>query len=265
MIAFFLVPSLDVIRRSFMNSSGTQFVGFDNYSTVLTNEAFLLALGNTAKFMLVCVPLLLALSLSIALYLRKVTAFRKFLKMTILVPLAIPVFTAAILMNITFDSSGIANGILNAIGVPAVSWLDTDAAFWILVGNYVWRNLGYCTVLWLAALSCIPEEVYEAARIDGAGTWQITSKVVVPLLIPSSAVVTVLSIINAFKVYREAYLVSGSYPHDSIYMLPHLFNNWFASLSMNKLAAAGVLLGMALIVIVCCLFKAWNRSDGIER
>lgn len=262
---FFLIPSLDVVRRSFFSTSGERFVGLDNYSTVLSNDAFLLAAGNTARFMLVCIPVLLALSLVFALLLRRSTPFHRLMKTALLVPLAIPAFTAALLITVTFDASGIANGALALVGAPPVSWLDTDAAFWVLVGNYLWRNLGYCVVLWLAALSCIPERLVEAARIDGATSWQITRRITLPLLAGSVPVIAILAIVNAFKVYREAYLVAGSYPHESMYMLPHLFNNWFATLSVGKLAAGGVVLGAVLLVVVCILFKAWDRSDRGSR
>ena len=248
-----------------MSSSGEKFVGLDNYSTVLTNDAFALAAGNTAKFMLICIPILLTLSLFIALFLRKSTPFRKLMKTAVLIPLAIPVFTVALLMNITFDANGIANGILTFFGLSPVAWMNTDMAFWVLVGNYIWRNIGYCIVLWLAALACIPDNYHEAARIDGANAWQITSRITIPLLLPSFSVVLILLVINAFKVYREAYLVSGNYPNESIYLLPHLFNNWFATLSVTKLAAGGLLLGLVLFVIVCILFRAWNRKDKAKQ
>lgn len=265
LLVFFLVPSIDVLRLSFLDNTGTNNVGLDNYSALFANEAFLLASANTVKFMLVCIPILLVASLAIALFLRKSTPFRKLMKTAILVPLAIPTFTAALLISITFDSSGIANGLLNFFGLAPVRWLDSDMAFWVLVGDYIWRNLGYCVVLWLAALVCISDDLYDAARIDGASSRQIVFRVTIPLLLPSGAVVLVLAIINAFKVYREAYLVSGNYPHESMYLLPHLFNNWFSTLSISKLAAGGVMLAAVLFVIVCILHKAWSKNDRGER
>lgn len=262
---FFLAPSLDVARRSLANPSGTEFVGLDNYATVLSNEAFRLAALNTAKFMAVCIPILLIASLTVALFLRKSTPFKALMKTALLLPLAIPVFSAALLMSVTFDAEGIANGILAFFGFGPVAWMGTDAAFWVLAASYVWRNLGYCIVLWLAALSCIPETLYEAARVDGANSRQIAVRITLPLLAPSCAVVVVLAIINAFKVYREAYLVAGNYPHESMYLLPHLFNNWFASLSTAKLAAGGVLLGLVLFLVVCLLFRSWAKQVRADR
>lgn len=263
--AFFLAPFLDVVRRSFTDTSGERFVGLDNYASVIGNDAFALAAGNTALFMLACIPPLLSLSLGLALLLRRASPFRRLMKTALLVPLAIPVFTTALLMGVTFDASGMANGVLADLGMEPVAWLTSDTAFWVLVGDYVWRNLGYCVVLWLAALSCIPESLYEAARVDGASSARIATRITAPLLAPSFPVVLTLAVVNAFKVYREAYLVAGSYPPQSIYLLPHLFNNWFASLSVGKLAAAGVLLAAALLAIVLVLFHAWGTMDEGRR
>lgn len=258
---FFLVPFLDMVRRSFLSASGERFAGWDNYAAVLGNEAFLLAAGNTAKFMLACIPVLLALSLALALAVRESTPFRRLAKTAFLVPCAVPVYAAALLAGLAFDARGMVNGVLAAWNVHPVAWLTSDAAFWVLVASYVWRNLGYCVVLWLAALSCIPEHVFEAARIDGARPATVLRRVTLPLAGPSVPVVSVLAVVNAFKVYREAYLVAGNYPHESMYLLPHLFNNWFASLSLEKLAAGSVLLALTLLVFICVLFLAWNSQD----
>lgn len=262
-LVFFVVPFFDVFRRSFLNNSGDSFVGLANYSSVLTNEAFYLAASNTLKFMLVCIPTLIVLSMLFAIFIRRNTLFCRVVKTTMLIPLAIPVFTVAVLISITFDFNGIANGILNFFGFEPISWLETDAAFWVLVGNYIWRNLGYCIILWLAAMACIPESIYDAAKIDGANAFQVFRRITLPSLLPSFFVVTILAIINSFKVYREAYLVAGNYPHESIYLLPHLFNNWFASLSIAKQSAGGVLLCLFLSLIVFLLYKAWNKKDEI--
>lgn len=262
LIAFFVVPTADVVRRSVFNDANTSFVGADNYIGIVDNEAFCLAAMNTARFMLVCIPILLALSLAAALLLRSATPLRRFVRSTLLVPLAIPAFTGALLISVIFDSSGLANSLLVTFGLSPIPWLESDAAFWVLVADYLWKNLGYCVILWLAALACIPEELYEAARVDGANRWQCFARVTLPLLVPSFFVVAVLSIINAFKVYREAYLVAGSYPHESMYLIPHLFNNWFADLSFGKLAAASTVLLAVLTAVVSVLFFVWRKSGA---
>lgn len=262
LLVFFALPMLDTVQRSFMNDAGTAFAGFGNYAEVVQNEAFRLATFNTLKFMGICVPLLLVVSLALAIFLSKLTPFRKVMRSVLLLPLAIPTFTAAVLVSVTFDSSGLLNGILGAFGLPGFSWLDSDLVFWVLVGDYLWKNIGYCVVLWLAALSCVPRELLEAALVDGASRWQRFVRVTLPLLRPSLAVVAILAIINGFKIYREAYLVAGSYPPDSIYLIPHLFNNWFSAFSLGKLSAASVILSLALSAAVAALVIAWQRSGG---
>lgn len=262
LLVFFALPMLDTVQRSFMNDAGTAFSGFGNYAEVVQNEAFRLATFNTLKFMGICVPLLLVVSLALAIFLSKLTPFRKVMRSVLLLPLAIPTFTAAVLVSVTFDSSGLLNGILGAFGLPGFSWLDSDLVFWVLVGDYLWKNIGYCVVLWLAALSCVPRELLEAALVDGASRWQRFVRVTLPLLRPSLAVVAILAIINGFKIYREAYLVAGSYPPDSIYLIPHLFNNWFSAFSLGKLSAASVILSLALSAAVAALVIAWQRSGG---
>ena len=105
--------------------------------------------------------------------------------------------------------------------------MGTGTAFWVLTGTYLWKNCGYTSILWTAGLEAIPVDQYEAARVDGAGTWQQFWHITWPELQPTLALTLILSLLNAFKVFREAYLVAGRYPQQSIYLLQHLFNNWF--------------------------------------
>ncbi|BCK00956.1 hypothetical protein bsdcttw_39960 [Anaerocolumna chitinilytica] len=119
--------------------------------------------------------------------------------------------------------------------------MNTDKAFYVLVFSYLWKNTGYDMVLWLSGLNGINPSLYEAADADGAGAWQKFRYITFPLLTPSLFMIGILSFINSFKVYREAYLISGNYPHESIYLLQHLFNNWFTSLDIQKMSAAAVL------------------------
>lgn len=131
----------------------------------------------------------------------------------------------------------------------------------MLVISYIWRNLGYDIVLWLAGLSTIPESLYEAAKVDGAGAWKCFTKINCPNLLPSLFTIVVLSLLNGFKVFREAYLVAGDYPQENMYLLQHLFNNWYRDLAMDKMAAAAVVTGIAIMVLVLLLQKAWERED----
>lgn len=260
-LVFVCIPFLDVVRRSFLNAMGTEFAGMENYKNVLTNQAFWQAARNTLRFMAVCVPLLLALSLLCALGLRacKAGRLRECLKTTFLFPLAVPVASVVLLWRLFFDRGGFWNEILKLLGASPVDWLHSGAAFGVLVFTYLWKNMGYDMILWLAGLADIPHEQYEAARIDGAGRRQCFFFVTLPQLSASVLVITVLSVINCFKVFREAYLIAGDYPHESIYMLQHLFNNWFAVLDIQKMAAGAVLLALLLMGL---LWPLWQKSRG---
>lgn len=130
-----------------------------------------------------------------------------------------------LLWQLLFHDSGLVNHLLTTCGGHAISFMNSPAAFWVLVGTYLWKNVGYDMILWLAGLDSIPESLYEAARVDGAGTWKSFWQITVPSLLPTFGLVGVISLLNSFKVFREAYLVAGSYPHESMYLLQHLFNN----------------------------------------
>lgn len=256
---FYLVPFLDVVRRSFVQASGGRFCGADNYKIVLGNAAFQLAAKNTARFILVCLPLLLLLSLLLALLVNGLgVRLKAAFKSAFLLPMAIPAASVVLLWKLMFDTHGFVNGIADWLGLAPVDWMNTDAAFAVLVFSYIWKNLGYTLVLWMAGLASVPQDVYEAAQIDGAGRLVRFFKITLPLIKPMIFTIVVLSLLNSFKVFREAYLVSGGYPQESIYLLQHLFNNWFLDLSVDKMAASSVLLALVIGIFVAVLEHSWE-------
>lgn len=260
---FYLVPFLDVFRRSFVTAIGNRFCGLKNYRTVFANAAFRLAAGNTLKFLAVCLPLLLLLSFLAAVGLSEVKKNEKLyavLKGAYLVPLAIPTASVVLLWKLVFDRHGFLNGVLDMAGIAGEDWMNSGAAFGVLVFSYVWKNMGYVMVLWLAGLASVPETLYEAARVDGAGKWDCFFHITVPLIRPAIFMIVVISLLNSFKVFREAWMVAGSYPEDSIYLLQHLFNNWFRDLSMDRIAAAAVLLCIAVSGLIWMLQRCWESS-----
>ncbi len=263
---FVLAPFAETVRRSFTNALGTQSVGLANYRSVLQNSAFQLAAGNTARFLCICVPLLLAASLLLALMVRPLNRTRgqtsRTFKTAYLLPMAVPVASIALFWEVLFAQKGIVNAWLEALGAQTVDFMGTGAAFWVLIGTYLWKNSGYDMILWLAGLDGIPDSLYEAAAVDGATRVQTFFHVTLPQLTPTLGLVAVLSLLNTFKVFREAYLVAGSYPHESIYLLQHLFNNWFLSLDLGRLTAAAVLVAAALLVIVIPLQFVLKGDDG---
>ena len=259
---FWLLPYVDVIRRSFFGALNGVFTGLMNYQMIFTNQAFLLAGKNTLRFFGICITLLVVLSLAASVLLNGLGKNQKqLMKTAFLFPMAIPVASVAILWKVLFNGQGLLNHFLEMLSLKSIDWLNTKASFWVLVISYIWRNLGYDIVLWLAGLSTIPESLYEAAKVDGAGAWKCFTRITWPNLLPSLFTIVVLSLLNGFKVFREAYLVAGDYPQENMYLLQHLFNNWYRDLAMDKMAAAAVVTGIAIMVLVLLLQKAWERED----
>lgn len=253
--AFVLIPFLDVARRSFLTAMGDSFVGIENYKTVIGNEAFQLAARNTARFLFTCIPLLMVISLGTAVMVYGLKWMKELVKTIFLFPMAVPIASIVVLWRLVFDQNGYLNGFLSMMNLQTTDWMNSSSAFYVLVGSYLWKNTGYDMILWLTGLSGISDSLYEAAKIDGAGRWQCFRYITAPLLKPSAVMIGVLSLVNSFKVFREAYLIAGDYPHKSIYMLQHLFNNWFVSLDMQKMSAASVMLALLTAMIIIGVHK----------
>ena len=255
--AFVLIPFGDVIRRSFYTALSGQFCGLQNYTRVLKNQAFLLAAKNTFLFIIVCLPILLGASLLIALAMYSFTYLERY-KALYLLPMAMPAATIVLVWKLLFAKQGFLNG---SIGTE-IDFLHTEAAFFVLLGTYVWKNIGYTMVLWLASLKAIPTELTEAAKVDGAGCLKCFFYIILPCLKGGLYTITVFSFLNAFKVFREAYLVNGAYPPEEIYMLQHLFNNWYINLDFDKMAAGAVLAAVVLGSVAICLKRLWDKEEN---
>lgn len=264
---FVCLPFLDVIRRSFVTVVTQKWVGVHNYRLIFENQAFLLAVKNTLRFTAVCLPILIGLGLFLAIQLSRLRKIQ-FLKSCFLFPMAIPAATIVLVWRMVFSKQGFLNLLLHSLHLisqeRAIDYMSTKAAFWVLVFSYVWKNLGYTIVLWLAGIFSIPTDIIDAARVDGASERQCFWQVIFPNLKGTLYTITVLSFLNSFKVFREAYLVAGSYPHESMYLLQHLFNNWFVNLELDKMAAAAVCVGTVLFFFILLLQRFWDQ-DGRER
>lgn len=255
-VIFVILPFGDVIKRSFFSAVTGNWQGLNNYRLVFENVAFMRAAWNTLRFMVCCLPLLIIIGFLVALLL---TGGRRPgpVKTLFLFPMAIPAAVVVLVWKMVFEQGGILGQIL---GRPE-GFMGDGSAFWVLVFSYLWKNLGYTIVLWIAGIASLPVSLFEAARVDGAGEAAILWRILLPNLKGVLYTITVLSFLNSFKVFREAYLVAGSYPHESIYLLQHLFNNWFVKLEMDKLAAAAVCLGIFLFAVILLFYHFWGREE----
>ncbi|MBH5316197.1 sugar ABC transporter permease [Paenibacillus sp. GSMTC-2017] len=252
---FYLIPFIQGVIYSFMNSTTDgSFVGFDNYKELLTSESFRKASANTLLFTGVSVPLILIISLMIAMLLNQNIFMRKWIRTAYVLPLVVPVASIVMIWQILFDWNGSVNNLLHGLGVDRMDWMKSEWARGVLSVAYLWKNVGYNIILFLAGLQSIPKDYYETADLEGAGRFHKLTSITLVYLTPTMCFVVLMSIINSFKIFRETYLIAGDYPHDSIYMMQHYMNNMFFSLDVQKLTAAATLMVLCILIIVLGMF-----------
>lgn len=251
---FYVIPFGQSIILSLQDRADQHFT-LMNYQEIFQSGSFHKAAANTALFTLISVPIIVLLSLGIALMLNQRVFGRKAMRTAYVLPLVVPVASLVLLWQILFDWNGTVNAILQHFGSKRVDWMQSDAAIWVVILMYVWKNLGYNVILFLAGLQNIPDQYYEIANMEGAGPIRKLFGITFIYLTPTTFLVLLMSIVNSFKVFRETYLVAGAYPHDRIYMLQHYMNNMFLSLDVQKLSAAAVLMAVAILILVLVLFR----------
>ncbi|MCL2539231.1 MAG: sugar ABC transporter permease [Oscillospiraceae bacterium] len=262
---FYIVPFGVTIAKTLSGGAvGFSYVGLSNYVSVLNSEAFRLAAGNTFKFIGVGVPLLLISSLFAALLLntgiRGVDGFRA----AYVLPLVLPAASVIMVFQILFETGGVFNYTLVKLGFDPINFLHSGNAFWVLLLLYIWKNIGYGIILMLGGLTQIPKEYYEAARADGANGYTCLVRITLPLMAPTFIFVTVISIVGAFKSFREAFALAGAYPDKSIYMLQHFMNNNFARLNYPRLSVAAVLTFLVIFAFVLVLFMRRDKGGVLD-
>ena len=255
-LLFYVGPFAQVVWDSLSQGTGKSqlFVGLENYSQMFQNRMFLLAFGNSLLFLGVGLPAILLLSLALALFFKEQAQRFPLLRTVFLLPYVMPVAGTVLLIDLLFSEQGLANQLLLALGLPLGDWLQSPAAFWVMLLLYLWKSAGYSVVLLLAGLMAIPPDHYAVAQVEGAGRLQAFRYVTLPQLWYALFIAFVFSLINAFKCFREIFLVGGEHPHQSVYMLQHFINNAFQNLNYQRLSVASVLL---FCVIALALGLCW--------
>lgn len=254
-LIFFIVPFGVVIWYSLLdNPVNKVFVGLQNFITTISNEAFQIAVKNTILFSLQAVPLAVILSLGLAVLLDCKIAFRSQLRTCLLSPMMVPVASVMLVWRILFDY----HGIWNEWFQTSVDWLKSNSGQFVILLLFLWKNLGYNMILFLASLSSIPKDAVEVAVLEGASSLRLFFKIKLRYLSPALFFVTLMSFVNSFKVFREVYIMTGDYPYESLYLLQHFINNTFRTLDYQKMSAAAVLISIAMIIIIGVLFLAEN-------
>lgn len=259
-LLFFVLPFIVVIYYSFLDNPIEQnFVLFQNFKNVFGNFSFRQAALNTFKFSMTAVPLAVLLSLMLAIILDQKIPFKSQMRTFFLSPLMVPIASIILIWQVLFHYNGIVNSALEFFGGGKIDWLKSSYAQVVIVLLFLWKNLGYNMILFMAALGNIPKEILEVAHLENAGPWTTFIHIKLRYLSSTILFVTIMSLINSFKVFREIYLMTGDYPFDSIYMLQHFMNNMFLKLDYQKLSAAAIIMCIVMIIIIGLLFLVENH------
>ena len=257
---FYIIPFAVIIFYSMVdNPISKNFVLLDNYKRVAQNAAFKTAVTNTAVFSAIAVPLAVVLSLILAMVLDTKLPFRSQFRTFFLSPMMVPVASIVLIWQVLFHYNGAINEVLLSLGGGKIDWMKSQYSQIVIIILFLWKNLGYNMILFMAALASIPRDILEVARLESATPLQTFFFIKLRYLSSTILFVTIMSLINSFKVFREIYLLTGDHPYDSIYMLQHFMNNAFASLDYQRLSAAAIMMSLVMIVIIGTLFLVENH------
>lgn len=272
---FFGVPVLAALALSLTDFDiyaladidNLRFVGLGNYIALLKNPLFWKALGNTFYFVLVGVPLSIAASLGAALLLHsKVARMRPFFRTALFAPVVTTVVAVAVIWRYLFHTQyGMVNWGLSSLGIAPVDWLGDPAwAMPTIILFAVWKNFGYNMIIFLAGLQAIPEDLYEAARIDGASGWRQFRHVTLPMLGPLLLLVGILTMAGYFQMFAEPYVMTQGGPLQStVSVLYLMYEEGFKWWNLGNASAVAFLLFVIMTSITSGLL--WlARKRGVE-
>ena len=243
-----------------------RFVGLENYAQVLTRPLFWQALGNTAYFVVLGVPLSIALSLGGAVLLQsKLARFKPLFRTALFAPVVTTLVAVAVVWRYLFHVRyGWVNQILGSIGVSPIDWLgDPHWSMPAIIVFAAWKNFGGNMIIFIAALQAIPEDLYEAARLDGAGAWAQFRYITVPMLGPTLLMVSILTIAGYFQLFAEPYVMTQGGPLQStVSVLYLMYEEGFRWWNLGQASAVAFVL-FAIIVVVTRGLLAFARRRGV--
>ncbi|PTX60301.1 carbohydrate ABC transporter membrane protein 1 (CUT1 family) [Melghirimyces profundicolus] len=251
---FMLYPVLFSVWLTFHDwniiSPDIPFVGLENYQRLIGDELFFKSLWNTLRFILVNIPIQITLALLLAVALNQPIKGRGFFRGAYF----LPVVTSGVVISFLWawmlsTDDGIINELLGFFGIAPVPWLTSETwAIPSLAWVAAWKNLGYYVVIFLAGLQGIPKNLYEAARIDGAGSLQQFFRITLPMLNPAMLLVVILSTINGFQLFTEPFIMTGGGPaNSSLSVVMYIYKNAFQNLDMGYAATIGLVLAFMIL------------------
>ena len=268
LLVFYGIPFVGGIWYSITDGRvENSFVGFANYISVWNNPMFQTGLKNTMELSLICAPLLFLLSFLLAAGLHRIRPAGGFFRSSVLMPYLMPSSAILIIWLMWFDFAGPVNRILTLLGGTRIDWLKGAESRIPVILLFLWKNLGFCVVIFMSALQSIPESLYEYATLEGASFLKQTFRITLPLAIPSAFLVAILSFVNAFRIFKEVYFMAGAYPDEPLlYTLQNYMNNMYSNLNYQKVTTAAYIFALIVLALFGLLFisqrQALKRLNG---
>ncbi|GAB2493463.1 sugar ABC transporter permease [Luteococcus sediminum] len=264
---FTVVPIIGSLVLAFFSwdiISSPRFVGLQNFQTLATSPTIRVSFLNTFGFVLVAVALQIAVALGLAVLVqsRMPGWLRAFFRSVFFFPLILSAASVSLIMSYLFNEDfGTVNKILGLLGASPVPWLtSTTGAMVVTVLVYVWQNFGFTFLLFIGGLSSIPRDVYEAADIDGASTWNRFWRLTLPLISPTMLVASVMAIISALQIFDQPYVLTRGGPGDSTRTaVMVIYQSAFQELHFGLAAAIGLVLMLIIMFVTWLQFRLSRR------
>ena len=264
-VAAFLISLTDFDIYALADLGNLRFVGFGNYLKLVQTPLFWQALGNTLYFVVAGVPLSIGASLGAALLLHsRLARFKPFFRTALFAPVVTTLVAVAVIWRYLFNTRyGLLNFALGGIGIDPIDWLgDPHWAMPAIILFAIWKNFGYNMIIFLAGLQSIPEELYEAAQIDGASIWRQFRSVTLPMLSPVVLLVSILTIAGYFQLFAEPYVMTQGGPLQStVSVLYFMYEEGFKWWNLGSASAVAFVLFL-LIFAVTALQLRGKRWTG---
>lgn len=261
-VIFFMIPMIFIFYYAMVdNPISSNFVGLKNFIDIWSNDIFIKAMTNTVSFMAISITAMIVLSLTLAMLLNMPLYLRNILRTLFMIPLIVPSASVLMVWNLFFNYNGSLNSIVTSLGYSPVDWMNSSYSRMLVIFFFIWKNIGYCMVLFIAALQNVPIELYEAASIDGASHWHKFRHITLINILPTVFFVFIISISNSFRIFREIFLISGEYPYEDIYMIQHYINNLFNVMDYQKLAVSAIYLMMFIGLLVVSWYFVDKKID----
>ena len=259
---FYVIPYIMCIYSSFVSKGS--FAGLDNYIKLFQNKAFLYALRNTVIFTAVAIPLLMIISFLIAKFLASFKKISAFFRSAYLMPIVIPAASLIYVWQLLFDDYGIVNNILSSLGIDTVQFFSSGFSMVMIIIIYIWKNCGFCVILFTAGLANLPKSVHESAYREGASGFKTTIKITLPLITPTTFFVFLMAVINSFRMFRESFSLFGTYPNENIYFLQNFINNNYNNFNYPQFSSSAIVMSLIFIGLMLIFFLYERKSDYLE-